>query len=751
MLDLSKPLGELEGLTLFGDHDQPDLVYYLPDEIDLRMLTGDQPDIVLQIFYPDEAIIGGTADLAKAVGSILSLGVTCTLSDERRTKVHDALVEQLGRDTIRMTPPPWEDGSVELLLLDTQSGGAVTPAVANDQMVLGVVGSRRPSLSDGELSALFHARLERRGTALAAAALGGQIGSVAGVLYDLSFAALRPTVNLRMSANLNRCADFIKAGVGVQVYYVSAELTTSFDKMREEGIIKVDLVSEASDPESEKLVNESVKDFYDVLMRELFKPTVSPAEVIGAATTAAARASTSIVKLTFAYARADHERVIEVDYRKRSATRRTHNPQAHLRRLAELAGGADRVIERVALSAAWREFVVEVTAPDAFSDPTLRGVRVVIWRGKDDVIAPEAARDGGLRMPVTASPLADFAFAKTDTNPRRLAFVTQPSEPPFFRWQARFTYAAANDIDSPAELWSDPHISSSSDLDIFPDILAPKHETALSLGVGLRKVPRSVEADLVARNPKGEIIAQHRLVVDATRPSVSWGVRRGETDRITTEATLRFRYDDSSSLTRPVQKLRDRELIANDPFIRTVTLAPLVANAPAGLAEIVISAHYRDPQSEYQADVTRRLAAPDFRGDDLVIPVVNATDAVSWIVTAVRAGAAPFEVARGTSPGGVLPITFSATRRFRFEWLGPTPTELGLRTLRAVVRARDGNGQILETVTLEWRGEDVDGERVATLPTEGIAEWMIEKRFEDGHKERSPFIPVDSDLMSVPI
>src|SRR3954452_1891460 len=306
MLDLSQPLGPINGLTLYGDHEKPDLVYYLPDEIDLRRLDADHPDIALQIFFPDQALVGPASDLEKAVGAILELGARCIVSEDRLDDVRSRLASQPGRANVTLSLPPWEDGSVQLLLLDSATSTTATPA-DDDRMVLGVVGSKRPSLSDTELAALFHARLDRRGTALTAAALNGQIGSVAGVLYDLSFAALRPTVNLRMSADLNRCADFFRAGVGVQVYYVGADISASFGKMREQGIIKVDLVSEASDPESERLVNESVKDFYDTLMRQLFSPTVSPAETIGAMP-AGGSMQTSIVKFSFSYTHVEHQR-----------------------------------------------------------------------------------------------------------------------------------------------------------------------------------------------------------------------------------------------------------------------------------------------------------------------------------------------------------------------------------------------------------------------------------------------------------
>src|SRR4051812_19707844 len=102
MLDLSRPLGPIDGLTLYGDHEQPNLVYYLPDEIDLRRLDADHPDIALQIFYPDEALVGGTGSLEKAVGAILELGARCTVSTARLENVTSRLAAQLGRDDVRL-------------------------------------------------------------------------------------------------------------------------------------------------------------------------------------------------------------------------------------------------------------------------------------------------------------------------------------------------------------------------------------------------------------------------------------------------------------------------------------------------------------------------------------------------------------------------------------------------------------------------------------------------------------------------
>jgi hypothetical protein len=131
------------------------------------------------------------------------------------------------------------------------------------------------------------------------------------------------------------------------------------------------------------------------------------------------------------------------------------------------------------------------------------------------------------------------------------------------------------------------------------------------------------------------------------------------------------------------------------------------------------------------------------------VPVLNPADKVSWEATGVRSNGTVVPVGKGDTAGGAINLVFSNTRRIRAEWLGPAPASLGLRWLRATFRARLDDGQVLESATLEWRGSAVDGEQAVTLPRDGRAEWSIERRFEDGRKETTPFVAVDSDLVGV--
>lgn len=741
MLDLSKPLPNVDGLVLFGDHEQPDLVYYLPDEIELNS-DGGEPDLLLQVFFPEEAVRGGLERLDSSVGALLSLGVRCGTSKTRLEKARKQVAAQLNCAGVRLVAPAWEDGRVDLLLLDDATAENAT--AMSDRMVRTVVGSRRPSIQDGSLSALFHARLDRRGTALVSAALRGEVGTIAGVLYELQFSALRPTVDLRMTADLNRCAQYISAGASVQYAYVGADIHAMFGTMKEQGIINVELTSLSSDPEMERLVNQAVNDFYDVLMRELFKPSVSAAELSGAGT--AGVPNSALVRFSFSYTRLESHRTVEVDYRKRAATRRVHNPQAHLRQLADLRGGFERIIQRVPLSMAWREYQVTVTVPGAFDDPALLQVRVVIWRGRDAALPPELSREGGLRMSPSTVALADVAFTKSEVQPCLLSWVNEPQEPPSYQWQARGTYAPTPGIDSPSEVWSEVHVSTSADLDLFPSLLAPLHRVVLTLGAGHDESLTSVEAIVIARDQAGVQLGRRSLLVASTKSEEAWALRVSEGQTVRMEATLHYRYQGGRTLTLPAQAVLSPELVANSPFVGAVALRPLVAGAAADILEVDFVVRYADPLTGYRHEHITSMLPPDFRAEEVRIPILHLGQQVEWEAIALRERANPLSVAGGKSGGGTVVVRPSATvRRVVFEWVGPTPAELGLTFVKVSALIKDADGKQGEVKFVDFRGSNVSAPKELVLPLEAQVVWTIERRALDGSTTGKEPLAVDGD------
>lgn len=744
MLDLAKPIGSVEELVLYGDHENPDLVYYLPDEVDLARLDG-APDLALQIFFEDAAVVGSGNGLDGSVGAILGLGARCTVSPERLDDARRRLRSELGRPDVALVQPPWERGRVDLLLLDAQTSATGDGDAREDALVSDVLGSRAPSLSDGELAALFHARVDRRGAALLVASLEGRVGSLAGVLYDLEFYGLSPAVDLRMRADLDRVADAFSAGAGVNVYYVAADIKATCARLQEDGVIEMDLVSQVTDPETQRQVDETVQDFYEVLMRQLFRPTVPPIQELAGA--APSVQSASLVRFTFSYTHTESHRVIEVDYRKRMARRRTHNPQSHLAALRGIQS-VEEVVQRVPLSRAWRELEVEVALPGGFADPDLRGVAVVLWRGADPVLAPEQAREGGLRMPENAG-LAELAFSRDDAEPRHLSFVTEPDEPPFYRWQAKLTYAPSELVDSPLELWSEPRESRSRDLDLFPQVLATTRSLQAAVGAGHGEGLEAIVTDVAVRRNDGTLEASRRLRTTPEEPDAVWTVRRPEGMELTVEAQPELFYTGARSLRLPSRRLVDRELIVNTPFRRNVEITPLVASTRPDVLLVAFETTYEDEKSGYLDRRSFQLRPPGFVLATITVPVRRQGDEVAWKAEAVLTSGRSEEIDSGRTPGGTVVLDLAGGRVVRLQWLGGPLAEEDLRFVRVTLRARSSDGETVAEERVEWRAGGSLGEHEVVLPRGNPIEWRVEKRFTNGERQRGDFEPLLGDVLPI--
>lgn len=739
MLDLAQPLGPVEGLTLYGDHLDPSLVYYLPDEVKLAV-DGDRPAMSLQIFFPDEAVAGDAGDLRDSVGALLELGVTCDVDAARLERAREGVQARRGRDDVRLSPPPWEDGRIELLL-DAVSGAV--GELDRDAMVAAVVGSRRPSLQDGRLAGLFHARLDRRGTALVDAALRGGLGTVAGVLYDVQFAALRPTLDMRIRADLDRVADFIRASLGVQTAYVGLELGFAWEDMKEQGIVEVTVTSLLDTAEAQRAADEVVKDFQDTVMRELFRPMVPPLAALASATAAP---QGSMFKIGASWGHSEQTRVIEIDYSKRQATRRSHNPQSHLYGMAAAAGDPDRFIQRVPLGAAWRERALEIAAPQAFADPQLRQLAVAVWRGRDGVLPAGEAREDGLRMPADAHALADVGFTAEQAGPRRVAWVADPDEPPFYHWQARATWAPDDDVDSPAVLWSEPQASSSQDLDLFPSLLLPTRAVRWSLGEGLPADLSLVTLRAVARDASGTELAT-RLVslAPGARAEQRWGVRRASTTAIEIDAAPTFHFEDGRRLERPAVRVIDPEVTILSPFVATRAIAMLVTGATPGVERIVVTFRYRDEAAGYAHEVVRTLAPPEFRAEDVRVPVLRADAEIEWEAERIDATGEVRRIAGGRTVKSIVIPAQGASRTVKLTWVGPALPDAGLTRLVVTVRARAESGEELERQVETYRGSAVPEARTVVIAApDGTLEAAIARRFTDGHEETEPFRRIEA-------
>jgi hypothetical protein len=110
-----------DGVTVFPDHADSNQFWYLPAPVGLATLPGsDEPQFLLIEYTPDLASSG-----VQGVG-FLNVTLCLKLSDDTRNELMGQIKAAFpNADDPRLTPVPFDEGTVQIVALDLQgSGGA---------------------------------------------------------------------------------------------------------------------------------------------------------------------------------------------------------------------------------------------------------------------------------------------------------------------------------------------------------------------------------------------------------------------------------------------------------------------------------------------------------------------------------------------------------------------------------------------------------------------------------------------------
>ena len=127
MLSFETPSFEIDGITLFPDHEDGRLFYYSAAQPRVALGSGGRPMFDLWV-YTKELVqdqLGGTRIPEEMGAGFLTLGVNC----RRDRRELDRLSRELARtldlepDDVRLSAIPYKTGEVRLIALDQVSGG----------------------------------------------------------------------------------------------------------------------------------------------------------------------------------------------------------------------------------------------------------------------------------------------------------------------------------------------------------------------------------------------------------------------------------------------------------------------------------------------------------------------------------------------------------------------------------------------------------------------------------------------------
>ncbi|HEY7042394.1 MAG TPA: hypothetical protein VH419_01870, partial [Nocardioidaceae bacterium] len=277
MLVMDSRMQTMDGVTLFADHADRSQFWYLPFPVRLAERDG-EPQFTLIRYRP------AVADSGVKGGGFLMMEVELRLDPEVEQRLRSA-ASRLSDGVPRLSVVPFDEGTVQVAVLNLQGGGgttAPTPPPGALLAVTSILGANTPSLA-GNNSAVFSLTLSQEGSVILDQAFR-QGAMPVGVLYNLKYTVLQPALDVEITANFKRIYDHLSFGVdlsasaviyGVPVY-LEAGIDMAFEKLKQDGVIIIKVIN-FSDAADEADKEKWALDFFkSMLLEQWFKPTLAP-------------------------------------------------------------------------------------------------------------------------------------------------------------------------------------------------------------------------------------------------------------------------------------------------------------------------------------------------------------------------------------------------------------------------------------------------------------------------------------------
>ena len=280
MLYLDSPVGSIAGLTLFRDHADPNLFYYACERPRLALNEG-VPEFVFLVYQRDITDNPNLTPEAKLQlgGGFLAFTVDLSVDDVQLNEVRRRL-GQFADGTVQLAPLPYRSGTVRLSITkDTaEAPGATASAPKGVSFFEEVYGTSKPSLLSGN-RATFGVMLDHEGALLMEAALKSGISPI-GVIYDLEYLGMRPAFNVKITADYKRIYSHLEMQFGIRggvgPITAAVDIGMAWQKLREDGSIKVEVINFTDDENFRKQADAAFDWFKTELLRDFFKSSLEP-------------------------------------------------------------------------------------------------------------------------------------------------------------------------------------------------------------------------------------------------------------------------------------------------------------------------------------------------------------------------------------------------------------------------------------------------------------------------------------------
>jgi hypothetical protein len=278
MLALGSTTFEVDGVTVFQDHADLEQFWFLASRVALDKRPDGSDAISLLKWKP------GAVEAGVKGGGFCMLQTVVTLPDETRNKILGRIASISPRGEARLAPAPIETGTVRCLALNLEGSGgtaAAEPPPGAFNAVTKILGATRPSLS-GNQTAAFSLVLDQEGATILQKAFE-QGTTPVGVIYELEYSGLTPDLHVKITADFERIYTHFSASVEAQIYWVKGGIDAGFERLVQEGAIKIDVIDFEGAADKEAKEKWALDFFKNDLLAKWFEPSLDLGQLKGPA------------------------------------------------------------------------------------------------------------------------------------------------------------------------------------------------------------------------------------------------------------------------------------------------------------------------------------------------------------------------------------------------------------------------------------------------------------------------------------
>lgn len=690
MLSLELPTFEAAGLTVYQDHALPHQFYYAAPPPRVARTGGRLMfDVLAYTVELKHSVLSGTAIPDELGAGFLTMGAECVLSAAQRALLVQTLEGRTGlrEGDLSLSPIPYHAGSVSVLALDRFSApaepgadpGSNSPVDGRPTFVEQILGSGKPALM-GDLRTIFSLSLSQQGVAFLEG-LYGQNAAPVGVVYDLKFYGLRPSVDAVVHANLSRISEHFGGSLGVQYAWARAEIRAGLARLEERGDIRIQLTSQATGEEAQKSKDLALTLFRDRIVQEMFRPTVPPVPAAAGQTVPlGSTTSTAAVQLTLDLQRRHEDKVVSYSFQERSPEERTHAPQGFLSVLLSPSEiGAH--LHHVSLDSPFFELLeVLVTGPTKEEMAAL-GIRQI-----------EARLRYGEGEPGVPPEEASLVFRPDSTGDKTFAVKRRGRRSLSYTCALTYEFTRLSGSDGDAFRYDLParsHTGRALRLNPYADFGVLEVEVEPGR---LHPDVREVDVHLTYgsdASAEGPFHAQEnvRLNLAAGQAAPSrWQVRTQDTGLRPYTAQYTFVFADGATYASPARTLTEPLLRVDSPFPTERALLIKPVPATDQVTGITVELEYTDPTAPYRRTRLVELSPP-FASVTVRWPVLAADrQQVRYRVTVHEPGLiSEGEWMDTDEPSLIVGAQAHRVGRVEVRLVGPPLGDLGLDALQVKV------------------------------------------------------------------